>query len=63
MSVGSLLLVNYHDPIPIFYQFQAESPGQCIWDYVDTGAHARAHWQGAHRPGGRRRKAGHAARC
>lgn len=28
----SLLLVNDHDPKPLFYQFQAESGGQFTWD-------------------------------
>lgn len=33
----ALLLVNDHDPKPLFYQFQAESKGEFTWDYVETG--------------------------
>lgn len=31
------LLVNDHDPVPLYYQFQAEKPGQVTWDYVESG--------------------------
>ncbi|MGV3570043.1 MAG: DUF2249 domain-containing protein [Ramlibacter sp.] len=30
-------LVNDHDPRPLFYQFNAEMPGQFSWDYLETG--------------------------
>ena len=30
-------LVNDHDPRPLFYQFQAEAPGQFSWDYLERG--------------------------
>ena len=33
----SLLLINDHDPKPLFYQFQAELPGTFTWDYVEQG--------------------------
>lgn len=33
----ALLLVNDHDPKPLFYQFQAESKGEFTWDYVEAG--------------------------
>ena len=33
----ALLLVNDHDPKPLFYQFQAESKGEFTWDYLETG--------------------------
>jgi uncharacterized protein (DUF2249 family) len=33
----ALLLVNDHDPKPLFYQFQAESPGEFTWDYLENG--------------------------
>lgn len=33
----SLLLVNDHDPKPLFYQFQAESKGEFTWDYLESG--------------------------
>jgi uncharacterized protein (DUF2249 family) len=30
-------LVNDHDPKPLYYQFQAELPGQFSWDYLQSG--------------------------
>lgn len=33
----SLLLINDHDPKPLFYQFQAELPGIFTWYYVEQG--------------------------
>ena len=33
----ALLLVNDHDPKPLFYQFQAESPGEFTWEYLENG--------------------------
>lgn len=33
----ALLLVNDHDPKPLFYQFQAESRGEFTWDYLENG--------------------------
>lgn len=30
-------LVNDHDPKPLFYQFDAEHPGQFTWDYKEEG--------------------------
>ena len=33
----ALLLVNDHDPKPLFYQFQAESKGEFTWDYLESG--------------------------
>ena len=33
----ALLLVNDHDPKPLFYQFQAEAGGLFTWDYVERG--------------------------
>lgn len=30
-------LVNDHDPRPLYYQFQAERPGQFSWDYLESG--------------------------
>lgn len=32
-----LLLINDHDPKPLFYQFQAESKGEFSWDYIEQG--------------------------
>ena len=37
----SLLLVNDHDPKPLFYQFQAESRGEFTWDYLENGPEVR----------------------
>ena len=33
----ALLLINDHDPKPLFYQFQAESNGKFTWDYLENG--------------------------
>lgn len=38
LSVGdSIVLVNDHDPKPLYYQFEAEQPGQFGWEYVHSG--------------------------
>jgi len=34
---SALLLVNDHDPKPLYYQFEAESPGSFSWDYLESG--------------------------
>ncbi len=34
---GAILLVNDHDPLPLYYQFAAEFPGEFHWDYLDRG--------------------------
>jgi uncharacterized protein (DUF2249 family) len=31
------ILVNDHDPKPLFYQFQAERTGEFTWDYLQQG--------------------------
>lgn len=31
------VLVNDHDPKPLYYQFQAERPGEMEWEYLDEG--------------------------
>lgn len=36
-SGDAVLLVNDHDPKPLFYQFQAELPGQFDWTYLERG--------------------------
>jgi uncharacterized protein (DUF2249 family) len=36
-SGDGFVLVNDHDPVPLYYQFQAEKPGQVTWDYVEAG--------------------------
>ncbi|HUZ02667.1 MAG TPA: DUF2249 domain-containing protein [Thermomicrobiaceae bacterium] len=38
LAVGDgLVLVNDHDPKPLYYQFTAEHPGEAGWDYVESG--------------------------
>ena len=38
MDAGNAFeLVNDHDPKPLFYQFQAERPGQVEWEYLEEG--------------------------
>ena len=34
---GAFVLVNDHDPKPLYYQFQAERPGEVSWQYLDKG--------------------------
>ncbi len=34
---GSILLVNDHDPLPLFYQFSCEHSGAFRWQYLDQG--------------------------
>lgn len=36
-SGESYELVNDHDPKPLYYQFQAERPGQLVWEYLEEG--------------------------
>ncbi len=33
----SFVLVNDHNPKPLFYQFQAELSGEFTWDYLEEG--------------------------
>jgi len=33
----AMILVNDHDPKPLFYQFQAEASSGFTWDYLDAG--------------------------
>jgi uncharacterized protein (DUF2249 family) len=33
----SFVLVNDHDPKPLYYQFAAEYPGQFEWEYLEHG--------------------------
>lgn len=30
-------LINDHDPVPLYYQFNAERPNQFKWEYVEKG--------------------------
>lgn len=34
---GTIRLINDHDPKPLFYQFEAERPGEAQWDYQEQG--------------------------
>ena len=31
------MLVNDHDPKPLYYQFAAEHAGDSTWDYLEEG--------------------------
>lgn len=33
----SFILINDHDPKPLYYQFKAEQPGQVGWTYMEQG--------------------------
>lgn len=33
----AFLLVNDHDPKPLYYQFKAELGGQFEWEYLESG--------------------------
>jgi uncharacterized protein (DUF2249 family) len=33
----SILLINDHDPVPLYYQFAAEHKGTFHWDYLERG--------------------------
>src|SRR5262245_65455794 len=33
----SILLVNDHDPVPLYYQFAAEHSGTFRWEYLEEG--------------------------
>ncbi len=38
LSPGSaFVLVNDHDPKPLYYQFAAEHEGEFSWDYLEEG--------------------------
>jgi uncharacterized protein (DUF2249 family) len=38
LSAGQAMeLVNDHDPRPLYYQFNAQMPGQFAWDYLQQG--------------------------
>lgn len=36
-SGEAFVLVNDHDPKPLYYQFAAEHPDRFTWDYLDQG--------------------------
>ena len=31
------ILINDHEPRPLYYQFMAERPGQFAWSYLEQG--------------------------
>jgi uncharacterized protein (DUF2249 family) len=31
------VIINDHDPKPLYYQFQAERPGEMEWEYLQEG--------------------------
>ncbi len=33
----AMLLINDHDPKPLYYQFQAELADTFTWDYIEQG--------------------------
>lgn len=33
----AFILVNDHDPKPLYYQFANENPGQFEWEYLEQG--------------------------
>lgn len=33
----AFVLINDHDPKPLYYQFQAEQPGKMSWQYLEQG--------------------------
>ena len=38
LSPGQAMeLLNDHDPRPLYYQFNAQMPGQFAWDYLEHG--------------------------
>jgi uncharacterized protein (DUF2249 family) len=36
-AAAAFELVNDHDPKPLFYEFQAERPGEFTWEYIEQG--------------------------
>ena len=34
---AAFVLVNDHDPKPLYYQFAAEFPDRFSWEYLETG--------------------------
>lgn len=38
LAPGSgFILINDHDPKPLYYQFEAEHKGEFTWDYIEQG--------------------------
>ncbi|MSR64179.1 MAG: DUF2249 domain-containing protein [Verrucomicrobiae bacterium] len=36
----AFVLINDHDPKPLYYQFAAEHTGEFTWDYLEQGPEA-----------------------
>lgn len=36
-SGEAMILINDHDPKPLYYQFAAEMPGKFQWTYLEQG--------------------------
>ncbi len=36
----SMTLINDHDPKPLYYEFNFETPGRFRWEYVEQGPDA-----------------------
>lgn len=34
---NAFVLINDHDPKPLYYQFEAEHTGEFSWDYLEEG--------------------------
>ncbi len=34
---GYFVLVNDHDPVPLYYQFEGQFPGAFTWEYLERG--------------------------
>jgi len=34
---SSILIINDHDPVPLYYQFACEHPGRFRWEYLEQG--------------------------
>ena len=34
---GAMLLINDHDPLPLYYQFSCEHVGEFHWEYLERG--------------------------
>lgn len=41
-SGEAMLLINDHDPKPLYYQMSAEMPDAFEWEYIETGSEV---WQ------------------
>ncbi len=33
----AFMIVNDHDPKPLYHQFKARYPGAVVWEYVESG--------------------------